>query len=363
MSVRRWVAAVLLLVAWSAQAHRGNESRLALKVLAERVEGSWEVSLHDLPSVLQLAAPATDDRTAASLLSRLRLTADDAPCAITPLRHETTTRDANEAFVVHFEARCTAAPRQLAVDGRLLFAQDPQHLALLKLEAGALVRTAALSADSGRQLFTLSEPRWSERLADEVRSGVWHIWTGFDHLLFLLALLLPAVLLPAAAAGARPLRVVAIEVLKVVSAFTLAHSLTLTLAGLGLVTLPPRLTESVIALSVLLAALLNLRRGDAVARWPAAFAFGLVHGFGFAAALGELGASGGALALTLLGFNLGVELGQLAVVAVFVPLAFAMRQRGWYRSVVVRGGSVAIALLALAWFAERAFNVSLLPGS
>ena len=102
---------------------------------------------------------------------------------------------------------------------------------------------------------------------------------------------------------------------------------------------------------------------SAVPRWTMAFAFGLIHGFGFASALGELDASGSTLALTLLGFNVGVEFGQLACVAVFVPLAFLLRQRRWYRTIAVRGGSVVIALLAGLWFAERAFEVSLLPGA
>jgi hypothetical protein len=144
----------------------------------------------------------------------------------------------------------------------------------------------------------------------------------------------------------------------IVTAFTVAHSITLTLAVLGIVSLPSRLVESAIALSVVLAALNNLRPVLRRARVAAAFAFGLVHGFGFAGALFELGLPDDALALSLASFNAGVELGQLAIVGMFLPLAFALRATVAYRRVVLRGGSVAIALVAAVWFVERAFDVS-----
>ena len=156
-------------------------------------------------------------------------------------------------------------------------------------------------------------------------------------------------------------KAVVVEVLKVVTAFTIAHSLTLSLAALHLVSLPSRLTESAIALSVLFAALLNVRPVAHLRRWQAAFGFGLVHGFGFASALEDLGGNGASLVATLAAFIVGVEAGQLVVVSVFLPLAYAFALRAWYRPVVLRAGSIAIALLATVWFAERAFNLKLLP--
>ena len=150
------------------------------------------------------------------------------------------------------------------------------------------------------------------------------------------------------------------DVLRVVTAFTLAHSITLSAAALGWLALPSRLVESAIALSVVLAALNNLRPVVEGRRWVVAFGFGLIHGFGFASVLADLGLPSGSLLLALLGFNLGVELGQLAIVAVFLPVAFALRGTRFYRSVVMAGGSVLIAVLAALWFAERAFNLKLL---
>jgi hypothetical protein len=199
-----------------------------------------------------------------------------------------------------------------------------------------------------------------ETLRQYVVEGTWHIWIGFDHILFLVALLLPAVLVrrdqawnPSPGLGRA-----ALEVLKVVTAFTLAHSITLSLAVLGFVSLPSRLVESVIAASVVAAALNNLRGTVDRRRWVVAFVFGLVHGFGFASVLAELGLPQGALALALVGFNVGVELGQLAIVAAFLPVAFALRATSFYRVGVLRFGSLCVAALAGWWFVQRALDLA-----
>ena len=190
--------------------------------------------------------------------------------------------------------------------------------------------------------------------------GIWHIWIGFDHILFLVALLLPAVLVRQQRTWSPTpsLRAASVDVLKVVTAFTVAHSITLSLAVLGVVSLPARLVESVIAASVVIAALNNLRGTIDRKRWLMAFVFGLVHGFGFASVLADLGLPQGALALALVGFNVGVELGQLAIVAVFLPLAFLLRATSFYRVGVLRLGSLAVALLASWWFVQRAFDLA-----
>jgi hypothetical protein len=147
-----------------------------------------------------------------------------------------------------------------------------------------------------------------------------------------------------------------LEVLKVVTAFTLAHSITLSLAVLGFVSLPSRFVESTIAASIIVAALNNLRGTIDKRRWVMAFVFGLVHGFGFASALADLGLPQGALALALVGFNLGVEIGQAAIVIVFVPVAFVLRRTEFYRRGVITVGSILVAAVAAYWFAQRAFD-------
>jgi len=159
--------------------------------------------------------------------------------------------------------------------------------------------------------------------------------------------------------AATSFRAALVDVTKVVTAFTVAHSITLTLAALGVVALPSRLVESAIALSVVLAALNNVFPLVAHARWLAAFGFGLLHGFGFAGALQDLGLPTGSLALSLAGFNVGVELGQLAIVAVFLPAAFALRGTRTYRRGMLTAGSMAIAAVAAVWLVERAFDLPL----
>ncbi len=119
--------------------------------------------------------------------------------------------------------------------------------------------------------------------------------------------------------------------------------------------------ESAIAASVVLAALNNVFPLFQGRRWMVAFGFGLIHGFGFASVLADLGLPQGALLLALLGFNLGVELGQLAIVALFLPLAYGLRHTVLYQRWILVGGSWLIAALAAQWFAERAFNLSLSP--
>ncbi len=155
-------------------------------------------------------------------------------------------------------------------------------------------------------------------------------------------------------------RAALLEVLWVVTAFTVAHSITLSLAALQIIELPSRLVESAIAASVVLAAANNLWPVVERRRWLVAFSFGLIHGFGFASVLTELGLPKDALVLSLLGFNLGVEVGQLGIVAIFLPLAYAMRHSVLYKKGVFVGGSLLTMLVALVWLAERLLNLKLI---
>ncbi len=181
----------------------------------------------------------------------------------------------------------------------------------------------------------------------------------------LLTLLLPAVLVraPPGWTAARAWRPVVQDVLKVVTAFTAAHSITLGLAAFGVVDPPSRWVESLIAASVVLAAANNLVPVVRNGRWKITFVFGLVHGFGFAGALKAIGLADGSLAASLLAFNLGVEAGQLAIVAMFLPAVWGLRHTLLYRRGLLPAGSLAVALLTLVCFTERAFDLQLLARS
>lgn len=250
-----------------------------------------------------------------------------------------------------YAASCPSAG-DLALDYRLFFDRDPQHRALVTLRDGAAVSTAVASP-SAPIVRTGAGAR--HPFLDFLREGVHHILIGYDHLAFLLSLLLPAVLLRERHAW-RPaprMRGALGHIAGIVTAFTLAHSITLSVAALGWVTPASRWVEAAIAASVLVAALNNVRPVVVRRTWMVAFGFGLVHGFGFAGALSELGLPAGARVLALLGFNLGVELGQLAVVAVVLPVLFLVRRQRWYARYAMPAASLAIAALAAWWLFQR----------
>jgi hypothetical protein len=233
----------------------------------------------------------------------------------------------------------------------------------LSATQGAATVVAVLGGDAAGIDIDFAPYGGWRRLSAFAATGVRHVWSGPDHLLFLLSLLLPAVLrrvgrqwLPQQ--GLRP---AFLEVCAIVTAFTLAHSITLSLATLGLVRLPARLTESAIALSVVVAALNNVLPWLQARLWLVAFSFGLIHGFGFASALSDLDLRGGATALALIGFNLGVEAGQVAIVSLFLPLAFLLRHTLLYRRVLLLGGSLTIAAVGALWMVERISSRLFLP--
>ncbi|MDP1690616.1 MAG: HupE/UreJ family protein [Burkholderiaceae bacterium] len=360
-----------------AQAHKPSDSYLSIAVGEAGIEGQWDIALRDLDFALGLDADGNGEiswgevrakhgEIAAYALARLAVRGDGAACRIEPGAQQIDTHTDGAYTVLPLAIRCAArTPAQLAIDYSLFADLDPQHRGLLKLQALGNARTAVLGPQAPTQSFELKTvSRWAQ-FVDYAREGVWHIWIGFDHILFLLALLLPAVLLWRGPQGhrwqaAETFRAAFIDVFRIVTAFTLAHSITLSLAALGAIELPSRWVESAIAASVVLAALNNVWPVFRGRRWMVAFAFGLIHGFGFASVLADLGLPREALVLALVGFNLGVEGGQLAMVAVFLPLAFALRRSAFYRQAVMVGGSLLIAALAGIWLVERAFALKLL---
>ncbi len=375
-----WHLALTLVLAATpphvAHAHKPSDSYLTLKVDGERIDGQWDIALRDLDYAISLDANRNGEITwgevkgkhaqiADYALARLRLGPAGAPCPA-QAREQLIDDHSDGAYsVLRFTATCAAAPKTLVVDYGLFFDLDPQHRGLLRLEYAGETRAGIFSVDEREQQFHLAKLSKWEQFVDYGKEGVWHIWTGFDHVLFLLSLLLPAVLVRTSGHERRWLPAPSFapafwDVVKVVTAFTLAHSITLSLAALGVVSLPSRWVESAIALSVVLAALNNVRPLVYEKRWVIAFCFGLIHGFGFASVLADLGLPRESLLIALVAFNLGVELGQLAIVGAFLPIAFALRATALYQRVIVVFGSAAIALVAFAWLVERAFNVRLL---
>jgi len=350
-------AAILVGSAGTALAHKPSDAHLRLAVDGARLEGRLDVAVRDLDGALTLDEDGDGDvtwgellasspRIAAYLGDRLALAADGRPCELALGDAALVDLSDGAYWAQPISARCPAAPAEaVTVSYRLLFDVDAQHRGLVHVAgATAIIRDGAparIAVGGGASFGAF------------VKEGVWHIWIGMDHVLFLLCLLLPAVF-PRIAGRARPaesLRGVAGEVLEIVTAFTLAHSITLVISAVGLVQLPSRVVETAIAISVVAAALNNLVRAID-ARWAVAFALGLLHGFGFSSVLLDLGLPSDQLIASLLGFNAGVELGQLAIVVAVLPALYWIRRTLAYRALLY-AGSGAAAVIATMWTFQR----------
>lgn len=377
--MKRWIQHTLfplmaLLLSTGAWAHKPSDSYLTLRAAQDSgdIAVRWDIALRDLDYVLQLDRDGNGElswgevrQREADIVSlasnRLALSAEEAACPLMAFQPLMLDKHSDGTYaVLQMNARCAGAVRNLKARYSLFFDVDPTHRGLVQWVAPGSASGQALifGTESAEQSLALLPAGAWQTLSQYLIDGVWHIWIGYDHILFLLALLLPAVLVrregrwePAPQLGGAVK-----EVFKVVTAFTLAHSITLSLAALEVITLPSRWVESAIAASVIVAALSNLRGGES-RRWVMAFVFGLIHGFGFASVLADLGLPKDALVLALVGFNVGVELGQLAIVAVFLPLAFSLRGTRFYRVGVLKGGSVLVAMLAAWWLVQRLFEL------
>jgi hypothetical protein len=368
----RAVIAAILLSTGAAHAHGVGSSQLRLGLTSARAEGEWEVHLRDARLALGLDPDHTGDAAVEEVraretalrsyvFQRLALAADGAPCPIhasAPLEWQPTL----DQFRVRLGAICPAEPRRLALSFGVLFDLDPLHRAYFSVEDPRVTHVGVFRAGLRAVTLDIHQFHALAGFAEFAREGVAHIWTGLDHLLFLMALLLPAALVrqqrqwtprPGLGATAR-------EVVKVVTAFTFAHSITLALSFFGVVTLEARTVEVAIALSVFAAAWNNLRPFLPGRAWVMALGFGLVHGLGFAGALRNLSLPNHARGLALAGFNVGVELGQLAIVALALPLLYAASRRRFYPRMMMGVGSLLIAWVAVLWTLQRGLGLPLL---
>jgi len=370
--------AAVLLSAGPASAHRVGESYIIMSSYPDRIEGRVEATFQDLDVVLGLdtdgdgkvsdaeftpAIPAITEYVS----GHLSITADGVERPITWTGTEEMTTDLGMFAVVRFEIPGTVA-QELGIDYTGFFDALPEHRGLFIMEYEHSTDTVN-DTEAVSLVFTPSrthqilDPTSASSLAEFaafVREGIHHIWIGMDHILFLIVLILPSVMTRRdgrwqAVDSFRP---AFIHVVKVVTIFTLAHSITLSLAALGIVNLNSRLVESIIAASVVFAAINGAFLGRSM--WPVIFAFGLFHGFGFASVLGHLAIDRRFLVPALLGFNVGVEIGQVAIICATFPLLWFLRQWSLYDGVVLKAGSTAIALLAFIWLWERAFDVTVL---
>ena len=351
-----------------AAAHTASTGFVALSVNDQQVSGSVELAVRDTELAIGLDGNGNGDvtwgelrgsqaRLQRFLADRMTISSTGERCPISFGAVQVNMRVDGLYAHLPLEARCPVPVSALAIRYTVMSDVDSSHRSLMTLAANGVTQTAVLGEpDVPLQVVLAAPSRWRTAV-QYMRQGVSHILGGADHLLFLLSLLLPAVLLRRRGTWqpvekARPAW---INTIKVVSAFTLAHSITLTLAALDIVHLPSRLTESVIAASIVIAALNNVFPVVTLHRARIALLFGLLHGFGFASVLTEMGLPSGARLVALLSFNVGIEAGQLAVVVLAMPLMFALRRLSFYRRGVLPWGSALIAGLACVWLVQRAW--------
>lgn len=369
--MRGLVLWLLLLVAASVSAHKASTSYLQLRLQDTELDGRWDIALRDLDYALGLdrdndtritwgEVRQQQARIVEYVLLRLDVRADADLCTLVVQDLLIADHSDGSYASLALAGRCPHAPLHLGIDYRLFFDLDALHRGLLNLDfrgshGGIFGPTQHalrfVSADASRlQVFV-----------QYLRAGLWHVWSGWDHMLFLAGLFLPAVLrrdgrtwLPAVS-----LRRTVADTTVMVTMFTLAHALTLTLAATGSLAPPTRWVEVGVAASVMFAGLNNLvpmvyRRLSLLAA-----GFGLVHGAAMAGALVELGMPPGGRVWALLAFNLGVEAAQLAVLLAVLPVSFVFRKTLWYRWLVLVQGSLAITVIGLLWLVQRIWGIDL----
>lgn len=373
-----------LLLAGPTFGHGFNQSYIYLRIDDDALEGRIEVNLSDLNRAIgtefRTDLTATAEEVAAQIgrieeymYGRVAFAIAGQSVQLERKGHAIYAAAGNQYVSCRFDmVGIGGIPDSIDVTHNLLFDVDAQHRGFLVIEhffrQGTFMNegnvSLTFSPRQTEQTLDLTNSSIWQGLAGLTRLGVHHIWIGIDHILFLLALLLPSVLQRRGRSWEprESFRSSLWQVVKIVTVFTVAHSITLSLAALDIVTLPSRLVESIIALSIAVAAVDVIFPVFGKRILVVVLAFGLFHGFGFANVLGEMGISGVDMALSLLGFNIGVEIGQLTIVCAIFPLLFMMRLSKLYSRFTVQAGAALAIFVSLYWFTERAFEVDLRLG-
>jgi hypothetical protein len=358
------------------QAHKASDSYLQIEAGQKGTTLRWDIALRDLDAAIDIdtnedgkltwgEVKTAWPRIEAYALPRLGISG----CVLRQTGQALERRSDGAYAVLLMASDCVLAPTP-AITYTLLREVDPTHRGIARLQRAGQPPTVTMLdpaqvAGSAAATASATQPGPSARSGalGFLREGVRHILTGYDHVLFLLCLLLPSVM-RRTPEGWRPVDKLSQAVWPVIgicSAFTVAHSITLGLAALKIVSLPSALIEPAIAVTIILAALDNVWPIFPVRRVIVTFCFGLIHGFGFAGVLAELNLPTSEFVRALLEFNIGLELGQLMIVVGVTALLFMLRQRPHYRTLVIRGGSYTAIAVGMLWLIERTANVSIGP--
>jgi hypothetical protein len=366
--VKRLLYSLLLCLALGvpeARAHSTSTSFLIVDTTpAGEVSVRWDLSLHDLVWSVFIDADydglatwkeVQDARPSitSAVLGQIQVARGGASCALSLQDLALAERAEQNYLSLMLRADC---PREglLQVGGTLFMTGDASQRVLLSATRGEEHLAGVLSPGTPLWIEPARASAWAS-FARFIGEGIWHVLIGYDHIAFVLLLLLPSVLRSVEGQwqGAQGFAPVTRDIVTIVTAFTIAHSTTLALAVTGTVVLPTQPIEVAIAASIAVAGGINLL--PRLSRWrlPLAFGFGFVHGFGFANALREIDATGTSLLPLLAGFNIGVEIAQLGIVSVVLPLIYVARGRRWYSGGVLPLGSCALGAAGVVWMIQR----------
>ncbi len=378
------VICALLTLPETVAAHAPDQSYVFIQLHNDRLIGRVEITVADLNSALGLGLAEDGSVTVHNLVDyrqaiidylagHIAIAPDTAPAALQVDNIDLHTLPLGQYVRAHFAfEQLRKPPETINIEYSVLFDERPSHRGFLIVEHNWKTGTfndesnvaLIFEPDDIQQAYQVEGTVMHGFLA-MIGQGAHHIWIGIDHILFLIALLLPSVVRRSEDrwVAVEQLRPALIWVIKVVTVFTVAHTITLSASALGALSIPSRVVESVIALSIAVAAADIFRRIFGRRIWWIVFVFGLFHGFGFASVLRDIGIGGEYLVLTLLGFNLGVELGQFVIVASIFPILFLLRRLPLYTKLILPVGAVGLIGISLYWFIERGFGIDLPAGS
>ena len=373
--IRLFAFLIPLLFSFSAFSHADGEDYVFFKFLTTEIKGEFQINSKDLENLLQ-QQPGDDDPSRLTLfkgnIDRIQQYITDnfkiAPSggseySIQFLEPKMLGKEGGFLVIPFRVPVGSSVPRVLDIQHTMFHSTNPRHRGLLLVQYDAYTDTnfgpertsLVFGPHNPQQTLDLDNVPGLISQSGMIYQGMLHIWAGIDHILFLLALILPTVLMR------EKERLVPVEtfsssfkkLLVIITVFTIAHSVTLLLASLDLVTVSSRMVEPVIALSIALAALNNIynfvTRG---ALWIVLF-LGLFHGLGFASVMANLPFRMEDLLQMVIRFNIGVELGQIVIVAVIFPLLYMMRDKALYQPAILRGGSWVLVAVSLYWMFER----------
>lgn len=360
------IALLAFVMAGSAHAHKASDSFLYWQPAVADAPGRLDIALVDLARTVELdgdgdgqvrwgEALEREVEIKRYLDSRLLIMAGDQQCEVDWWLAGLTQHSDGNYLVVEFRPGCSGSTAVAShLDYNLFFDQDPQHRALVMTRIDGNDRLSVLNPQ--QRSLNLSQPSgiW-HTVVEFIWEGMVHLWIGYDHMLFLLALLLPAAVRREHGRWVVEDRLgkAVKDVALIVTAFTAAHSVTLVIATLGILRLPIEWVETFIALSIVAAAVNIVWPFLGQRRYLMGFGFGLIHGFGFASVLADFMTDTSSRLVALVSFNIGVELAQLAVVMAVVPVMFLLRRQWVYQRIVMPAGVVIIALTGSVWVWER----------